>query len=154
MPAAAPPRSQAERPPLAAEVAAESSPWIQGLQLVAAAWPSRHQQIPNTMYMLRRTEEKKEERRKERLNDYYRQVAAAWPPSGYFAALRLHCLTDRQINMLASIERWSRYTWCFVRRRNFRDYFQYEASSPDVAKSRGIAPETQAAIAKWLKDNP
>ncbi|KAL6764908.1 hypothetical protein V8C86DRAFT_2465500, partial [Haematococcus lacustris] len=71
MPAAAPPRSQAERPPLAAEVAAESLPWIQD--------------------MLRRTEEKKEERRKERLNDYYRQG------------------------------------------RNFRDYFQYEASSPDVA---------------------
>ncbi|GFH22832.1 hypothetical protein HaLaN_20352, partial [Haematococcus lacustris] len=79
---AAPPSSQAERPPLAAEVAAESSPWIQGLLQHDDVDPCTHKQdtcheliVLAISDMLRRTEEKKEERRKERLNDYYRQVA-------------------------------------------------------------------------------
>lgn len=38
-------------------------------------------------------------------------------------------------------------------RRNFRDYFAFESSSLDVAKSRGISEETYYAIQKWMSDN-
>ena len=37
-------------------------------------------------------------------------------------------------------------------RRNFKDYFTFDATGSS-GKARGIRPETQAAIEKWLSEN-
>ncbi|GLC36628.1 hypothetical protein PLESTM_000482700 [Pleodorina starrii] len=38
-------------------------------------------------------------------------------------------------------------------RRNFKEYFEFEASSAKVARARGLSTESQEAIAKWLEEN-
>ncbi|PNW86429.1 hypothetical protein CHLRE_02g086100v5 [Chlamydomonas reinhardtii] len=38
-------------------------------------------------------------------------------------------------------------------RRNFKEYFEFEGSTAKVGKARGLSPETQQAIAKWLEEN-
>eukprot|EP00877_Chromochloris_zofingiensis_P006867 jgi/Chrzof1/2433/Cz11g15120.t1_PSAN2 len=38
-------------------------------------------------------------------------------------------------------------------KRNFKDYFNFEAGTAAAGRARGLTPETQAAIAKWLQDN-
>ena len=37
-------------------------------------------------------------------------------------------------------------------KRNFKDYFQFDAAGSS-GRARGIRPETQAAIEKWLQAN-
>ncbi|KXZ47644.1 hypothetical protein GPECTOR_34g803 [Gonium pectorale] len=38
-------------------------------------------------------------------------------------------------------------------KRNFKEYFEFEASNAKVAKARGLSPESAAAIQKWLEEN-
>ncbi|KAI8468232.1 MAG: hypothetical protein J3K34DRAFT_471044 [Monoraphidium minutum] len=38
-------------------------------------------------------------------------------------------------------------------KRNFRDYFNFDAGSEAAARARGLSPETAAAVQQWLKDN-
>mmetsp|Transcript_8713 Transcript_8713/g.21581 ORF Transcript_8713/g.21581 Transcript_8713/m.21581 type:complete len:134 (-) Transcript_8713:364-765(-) len=38
-------------------------------------------------------------------------------------------------------------------RRNFKEYMDFEAGVPGVARRRGITDETQQKIAKWLEEN-
>eukprot|EP00955_Chlamydomonas_euryale_P113363 366212-Chlamydomonas_euryale.AAC.27 len=38
-------------------------------------------------------------------------------------------------------------------RRNFKEYFDFEAGSSSAGRSRGISSETQAQIAEWLEQN-
>jgi len=38
-------------------------------------------------------------------------------------------------------------------KRNFKDYFEFDAGSEGAARARGLSPETAASIRKWLDDN-
>ena len=38
-------------------------------------------------------------------------------------------------------------------RRNFKDYFAFDAADEATARARGLSPETAAAVRKWMEDN-
>jgi hypothetical protein len=55
----------------------------------------------------------------------------------------LQCFVHLTIQYAAADE-----YWCLL-----QDYFEFDGGSSKAAQARGIKPETQAAIQRWLEDN-
>jgi len=55
----------------------------------------------------------------------------------------LQCFVHLTIRYAAADE-----YWCLL-----QDYFEFDGGSSKAAQARGIKPETQAAIQRWLEDN-
>jgi hypothetical protein len=119
--------------------------------------------------LLRRTEEKKDERKKERLDSYNRRGGRMGSCCRCMLRGMLHA---RQPCLLSRCRVWLHSGWPTPAIRHpsaiaasppthlpypattvFRDYFEFDAGSPEAARARGLSPETAAAIRKWMDDN-